>query len=77
MNEIPRATLEAVYKREQPARRNWPVSFEEGMRDPIISRIVEMLARHQIPAYKRTQAPRYSQRRGLSGKDLAAGERDD
>lgn len=58
MTPIPEDTLRAVYRREQPYRYHWPASYEEGMGDPIISRIVELLARHQVPAFGRRHADR-------------------
>lgn len=55
---IPEATLRATYTREQPHRHDWPQLYEQGMRDPIIARIVDMLARRQVPAFGRRRADR-------------------
>lgn len=82
MTTLPDDTLRATYAREQPYRIDWPTDYQRGMADPIISRIVEMLARHSVPAYRRQDAPRWGAMLGspparpLSGKDRAAGERD-
>ncbi len=55
---IPDDVLRNTYKREQPYRHHWPESYEAGMADPIISRIVELLARHAVPAWGRRHADR-------------------
>lgn len=87
MTTLPDDTLRATYAREQPYRIDWPTDYRRGMADPIISRIVEMLARHSVPAYRRQDSPRWGALPGstpapaltrlMSGKDRAAGERDD
>lgn len=56
--KIPDDTLRATYAREQPYRHHWPESYEVGMSDPLISRIVELLARHAVPAWGRRHADR-------------------
>ncbi len=58
MKPIPESTLRATYAREQPQRRGWPADYAEGMADPIIARIVDMLARRQVPAFGRARADR-------------------
>lgn len=74
--KIPEETLRATFERRRFAYRNWPESFSDAMADPIIRRLIEILARQDVAAIARKKAPRF-QLRGLSGKDRAAGERDD
>lgn len=54
----PDATLRSTYAREQPYRHHWPKSYEKGMADPIIARVVDMLARRQVTAFGRRRADR-------------------
>lgn len=56
---IPADILRAIYQQEQPHRVDWPREYAVGMSDPLISRIVEMLARHRVPAYRRQDADRF------------------
>lgn len=56
MKPIPTDTLRAIHAREWKARR-WPESFEACAADPIISRVMDILARH-VPAYSRRDADR-------------------
>lgn len=56
MNPIPTDTLRAVHAREWKARR-WPESFDACAADPVISRIMDVLARH-VPAYSRRDVDR-------------------
>lgn len=58
MTIIPTDILRAIYTQEQPHRIDWPKSYAEGMADPIISRVVEMLARVRVPAYRRQDSDR-------------------
>lgn len=74
--KIPEETLRATFQRRRFAYRDWPESFADAMADPIIRRLIEILARQDVAAIARKKAPRF-QMRGLSGKDHAAGERDD
>ena len=62
--DIPDATLRATYTREQPHRLHWPLTYEQGMADPVIAAIVRTLARH-VPTYGRRSAERA--RIGLGG----------
>lgn len=50
--------LRDIYRREQPHRVDWPRLYEDGMRDPVIRRLVDMLTRRQVPAFGRRKAPR-------------------
>ena len=85
MNLIPRDTLEAVYRREQPYRRDWPATAAEGLQQPAILAIVQTLARH-VPAVKRSNSDRgtavsWGRRKApmpeIDRKRLAAGEKPD
>lgn len=67
----PEATLRATYTREQPYRHHWPKDYETGMADPIIARVVDMLARRQVTAFGRRKADRWA-----PGRALAPGEID-
>lgn len=69
---IPESTLRATYTREQPHRHDWPQLYEVGMQNPIIARIVDMLARRQVPSFGRRRADRY----GVKLRGLAPGEVD-
>lgn len=59
LTPIPTDILRAIYQQEQPHRIDWPREYALGMADPLISRIVEMLARHRVPAYRRQDAERF------------------
>lgn len=54
----PEATLRATYTREQPYRHHWPKDYAQGMADPIIARVVDMMARRQVTAFGRRRADR-------------------
>lgn len=80
--------LRDTYRREQPHRIDWPKDYAQGMADPIIARLVDMLTRRQIPAFGRRKAPRggltlrataapSTQPRPLDQKQRASGERDE
>lgn len=71
---IPEATLRATYAREQPHRHDWPQRYEDGMRDPVIARLVDMITRRQVPTFGRRRADRGGVR--LKPRALAPGEID-
>ena len=56
----------AAYVREAPYRPSWPKTFAEADADPIISRILDILAR-KVPALTRKRADR-----GLVGIDAVS-----
>ena len=83
-------TLRRIFAREW--RHSWPASFEDAMQNPIVSRLLDLYARHS-PAINRQTivkkfmfAPdmqfktrgKYSRSEGfIDQKSKAAGERDD
>lgn len=72
LDPIPDATLRATYTREQPYRHDWPRLFEDGMRDPVIRRLVELITRRQVSSFGRRRADR----QGVKLRGLAPGETD-
>lgn len=50
-------TLRAAFARERPYRPHWPERFEDAIADPIVARVLDILARH-VPAYGRRHAAR-------------------
>lgn len=79
MKPIPTDTLRAVHAREWQARR-WPESFDAASADPIIARVMDILARH-VPAYSRRDVDRARigwndpHRVTLDNKQRASGEK--
>ena len=65
--------LRAAYVREAPYHPDWPAAFEGVIANPLTRGVLVALTR-SAPAFKRGRADRW---RGLSGKDRAAGERED
>lgn len=56
---IPESTLRAVYIRELPHRPHWPCDFEAAMQDATTRAVIELIARHDVPAFGRRRAERY------------------
>jgi hypothetical protein len=69
---IPETTLRATYARSQPYYRDWPTDYAQGMSNPVIAAIVDMLARRQVPSFGRRRADR----QGVKLRALALGEID-
>lgn len=71
----------AAFQREKPHHPEWPDTFEDACHDPAILRVLIESAREHVPAFIRKRSPRETEqttvRRFISGKDRAAGERDD
>ena len=49
--------LRAAFERQRPYHPTWPATFEAAMQDPVISRLIDIYARH-VPAYSRKSADR-------------------
>lgn len=45
--------LRAAFARERPYRPHWPDTYESAAADPIILRVLDMLARHVEPPHQR------------------------
>lgn len=82
MPDLSRMSTEALrraWMRHRGQFKRWPDTFELAVADPVIASILEMYARREVPAFKRS-----GERGGvlrhpptLTGKDRAAGERDE
>jgi len=58
-------SMRRVYAREREHRPHWPATFEDAMKDPLVSRIIETMALH-VPAVTRRRADRW--RIGVNGR---------
>lgn len=56
-NPPPEADCRAIFDRERSKHRDWPATFEQAMRDPLLSRIIMLAAKHRATAPAPRQRP--------------------
>lgn len=76
--KIPDELLRSTWARERPYRPHWPATFDECAADPLISRVLDLLAR-KVPTYSRRSVDRLGvlpmRPRELEADDVLEAER--